>query len=219
MQDQQPRRLLSPAAIAGLSALLLATGGGVAWWTWNNSVNQAPTAIEQTQPNDQNNPSLPVDPFKTAKLPGNSAPATADKTLQVYWLKTSGNKIQLVPSPVKLTSSNNPEALLETAMQQLIAGPTQTDLSTTIPAETQLLDLAVKEDGVHIDLSREFTTGGGSTSMEGRLAQVLYTATSLSPGASVWLSVDGQPLKTLGGEGLVVEQPITRQQFEQDFPL
>lgn len=218
MQEQQPRRLRSPAAIVGLSALLIATGGGVAWWTWDNSV-KAPTAIEQTQPGDQNTPSLPVDPSKTSKLPANAAPVTADKTLQVYWLKASGTKLQLVPSPVKLTSSNSPEALLETAMQQLIAGPTAADLSTTIPTGTKLLDLVVKDDGVHVDLSREFTTGGGSTSMEGRLAQVLYTATSLNPGAAVWLSVDGQPLKTLGGEGLVVEQPITRQQFEQDFPL
>ncbi|MDX2242556.1 MAG: GerMN domain-containing protein [Leptolyngbyaceae cyanobacterium bins.302] len=219
MQEQQPRRLLSPLAIAGLFTLLIATGSGAAWWTWKNSAAPTPNAVEQAQPQDPSGSNLATDPSKSQKLPATTAPVTAEKTLQVYWLKTSGDRIQLAPSPVKLTSNNTPEALLETAIKQLIAGPTQADLASTVPANTRLLNLTVKQDGVHVDLSREFTAGGGSSSMEGRLAQVLYTATSLNPDAPLWLSVEGKPLETLGGEGLVVEQPVTRKQFERDFPL
>ena len=218
MQDQQPRRLLSPAAIAGFSVLLIATGSGVAWWTWKSqSVTTAPNAIERSQPGDQSNFNPTDDPSKTAKLPSTNTTTPTDKTLQVYWLKASGNQIELVPTPVKLTSSGTPDALLATAMKQLLAGPSQTELSSTIPADTKVLDLAVKADGVHVNLSGEFTTGGGSSSMEGRLAQVIYTATSLNPEAPVWLSVEGKPLTTLGGEGLVVERPVTRKQFAKDF--
>jgi spore germination protein GerM len=77
----------------------------------------------------------------------------------------------------------------------------------------------VREDGVHINLSKEFTMGGGTASMTARVAQVLYTATSLNPNAQVWLSIEGEPLKTLGGEGLLIEQPLTRKSFEQEFSL
>ncbi len=220
MQDQHPRRLLPPAAIAGFVAFLVATGSGMAWWTWkNHTATTPPNALEHAQPKDSGSVGAADDPTQAANQPATVAPVTVDKTLQVYWLKATDNKIQLVPQPVKLTSTSTPEGLLETAMKQLVAGPPQTDLSSTIPVGTQLLDLSVKADGVHINLSRQFTTGGGSVSMEGRLAQVLYTATSLNPDAAVWLSVEGKPLQTLGGEGLVVEQPVTRKQFTKDFPL
>lgn len=220
MQDQQPRRSIPVGIIAGFSALVLATGTGVAWWTWkSNSEMAIPKAVEHAQPSDNNNPAVSTDPSKSQKAQTTPLPATADKTLQVYWLKASGNKIELAPTPVKLTSSTNPESLLETAIKQLLAGSPRPDLSSTVPAGTKLLSLSVKDDGVHIDLSREFTVGGGSSSMEGRLAQVLYTATSLNPDAPVWLSVEGKQLETLGGEGLVLEQPVTRKQFERDFPL
>jgi spore germination protein GerM len=55
-----------------------------------------------------------------------------------------------------------------------------------------------------------------------RVAQVLYTATSLDPKAKVFLSVESQPLDEnhpLGGEGLILRQPMTRQDFAQDFSL
>ncbi len=55
--------------------------------------------------------------------------------------------------------------------------------------------------------------------MAGRLAQILYTATTLEPDAPVWLSVEGKPLEVLGGEGLLLEQPLSRDRFEKDFNL
>jgi spore germination protein GerM len=61
-----------------------------------------------------------------------------------------------------------------------------------------------------------------------RVAQVIYTATSLDPNQKVFISVGGQSIlqrrgyandnnHPLGGEGLILEQPTTRSQFAADF--
>jgi len=51
--------------------------------------------------------------------------------------------------------------------------------------------------------------------MSSRVAQVLYTATSLQPNAKVWIDIEGKPLEVLGGEGLLLEQPLTQESFEK----
>jgi spore germination protein GerM len=101
----------------------------------------------------------------------------------------------------------------------LLAGPTEGTGSTTIPKGTKLQSLKVENDGIHVNLSNEFTTGGGSTSMIGRVGQVVYTATTLNPNAKVYIEVNGKKLETLGGEGLEVEQPLTREKFDKDYSL
>ena len=73
--------------------------------------------------------------------------------------------------------------------------------------------------GVYLNLSDAFTQGGGSESMMGRLGQILYTASSVDPNMPVWISVEGKLLETLGGEGLMLEQPITRQWFKENFEM
>jgi spore germination protein GerM len=82
--------------------------------------------------------------------------------------------------------------------------------------------LQVRSDGVHVDLSKEFRAGGGSTSIVYRVAQVIYTASSLDPDAKVFVSIEGQSIDEkhpLGGEGLTLRQRITRSQFAADFSI
>ncbi len=226
MQDNQSQRRFPLGVVAGLSVLILATGSAVALWSWNTISRRPeplPTAVEHSESVQQPTQKEPktstnaATSTNTAKQP--AIPATAEKTLQVYWLKATGNDIALAATPVKLSSQGDSAAVLKVALEKLLAGPSDTSVTTTIPANTKLQSLAMREDGIHVNLSPEFTSGGGSTSMTGRVAQVLYTVTSLSPNAKVWLTVDGKPLEVLGGEGLVLEQPLTRTSFERDFSL
>jgi len=91
---------------------------------------------------------------------------------------------------------------------QLLAGPTDASVSSN-PTVNKASSVTIQNDGIHVDLSQEFTTGGGSASMSSRVAQVLYTATSLQQ-MQVWIDIEGKPLEVLGGEGLLLEQPLTR---------
>jgi spore germination protein GerM len=127
-----------------------------------------------------------------------------------------GGELKPIAVPIKLKSDDRAETTLTAAIETLLIETPDKTLTSVIPEGTQLRSLKVKPDGIHIDLSQSFTTGGGSASMMGRVAQILYTATSANPDAPVFLSVEGKLLETLGGEGLMLEQPMTRQEFEKE---
>jgi spore germination protein GerM len=127
--------------------------------------------------------------------------------------------LALVPAAVAVDVPGQPDALVKAALETMLKGTSTPELTSTIPQGTQLRQVEVKANGVHVDLSSEFTSGGGSTSMIGRVGQVIYTATTLDPNAPVWISVEGKPLETLGGEGLMLDQPMTRKAFDQNFKL
>lgn len=200
-------RAIPKGILAGFAAVVLAAGGGVAWWTWHSQTPKAPLP-SASLPN-----ATPTSPTDITQLP-------VQQNVQVYWLKAAGNQIEVIPASVTVTAPGQPDALLKAAFEKMLtSSPENAELTSTIPAGTTVRQVTVKPDGVHVDLSQAFTSGGGSTSMMGRLGQVVYTATTLDPNAAVWISVEGKPLEVLGGEGLMVDQPMTRSGFEQNFKL
>lgn len=117
-----------------------------------------------------------------------------------------------MPTPVTPTS----------ALRALLAGPQgslERDLgmTTSIPAGTELHGVHVAGDVATVDLSKAFESGGGSQSMQARVAQVVFTATQLSGITRVRFAIDGTPVKTIGGEGLIVDG-VGRTDFENVTP-
>ncbi|MGQ9838593.1 MAG: GerMN domain-containing protein [Cyanobacteriota bacterium] len=140
------------------------------------------------------------------------------QTLSLYWLTTADNAIYYVQQERTVRAFDAQEGI-RLALQELIAGPKDPQLSTAIPPETRVLDVRIEGDDIFLNFSREFTQGGGSTLMMGRITQVLYTATSQNPSARLWISVEGRALEVLGGEGLIIDQPLTRASFVPSFQL
>jgi spore germination protein GerM len=177
-----------------------------------------------------------TDPPKTGASPTASVAPTAEPTptvtpsseptprsvaeaeARVYWLRSTGKKLELAPVKIAVEGSS-PSSELKALIERLLKGPANNDVTSSIPEGTKLNSVKVAKDGVHVDLSKSFTSGGGSTSMQGRLGQVIYTASSLNPSEPVWISVEGEPLRVLGGEGLEVSQPMTRTDFKKGFSL
>ena len=61
-----------------------------------------------------------------------------------------------------------------------------------------------------VDLSSAYDSGGGSLSMTARVAQVVYTLTQFPGIKAVSFALDGEPISTLGGEGVAVAPPQSR---------
>ncbi len=235
----KPRLSTSAAIASGVALTALLAGGGTGLWAWNKLTSSTPPdspPLEQVEsppaqesPLSQDTAPAPEADTPDSQAPAATAPAAPQAPLpaasapqpQTYWLRASGESLDLIPAAVELNAKaeTDPAAALELALERLLAGPRDQEHATAIPEGTRLRRLSVRQDGVHIDLSQDFTTGGGTFSMTGRIAQVLHTATSINPEAPVWLEVDGEPLEVLGGEGLILDRPLTRRGFANDFAL
>lgn len=201
MAEQRAKRI-SVGMIASVAVGVLAAGGAGAWWALHSGKSNTPPIVTQTiQPPAPNNPAPPI-----------------QQTAAVYWLQDTGTNLKLTPTSITV-NTREPNAVLTAAFEQLLTGPSNNSVSSTIPQGTKLRSVRVQNDGIHIDLSTDFTSGGGSAAMTGRIAQVIYTATALDPNAKVWINVEGKRLEYLGGEGLDLEQPLTRQSFQENFTL
>lgn len=204
MEDKNLHRLTSPKSLIAIATGILAVGSLTAWLAYTSisdksGIDNNPNVITEN-PSNPNNPDIE---------------SSGKQRVSVYWLN---DELEIVSQPVVLDKNDNPSELLTQAFNQLLSGLSASESQdSAIPENTKLNSLQVKEDGIYVDLSSEFTTGGGSASMIGRLGQVIYTATSLEENAPIWLSVDGQPLEVLGGEGLIVDQPMTRELFKENF--
>ena len=246
---QEVRRVSTAviAGVCGLA--LVAGGGIAWWTARSpapaDTQSSAPTTAPALSPSPAESPAviIPVPPPNPVQQPTAGTPTagtptagtpnalaskspqpkplqqTPAQTVQVYWVKEASGKFEGVPTKIAVKQADKPDATLQAAFNSLLAGPKDASVSSEIPEGTKLRSLSVKNDGVYVDLSAEFTSGGGSNSMTGRLGQVIYTATSLQPNTKVWISVEGKPLELLGGEGLEVAQPSTRQSFDKNFPL
>jgi germination protein M len=108
------------------------------------------------------------------------------------------------------------------ALEALLAGPSEFEqgygLTTAVPEGTEFLGLTIYDGIAHVDLSSEYESGGGTLSMSMRLAQVVYTLTQFPTVNGVVFSLDGQPIDVLGGEGIVIDHPLTRRDYRDLLP-
>lgn len=211
MQDRKQNNRFPLAWFAGIAGIIVLIGGGAAWW--------AKHSLDKTPPVSQNPPlensQTPVNPTEPEPQP-----ITRQEQIQVAWLDTTGTNVQLIGKTVTFPESVSDREVLEEAFSQLLAGPSSSaEYTTTIPEGTQLLSLETTAEGVKVDLSQEFTSGGGSAAMSARVAQIIYTASTIDENTPIWISVEGEPLENLGGEGITVSQPMTRQEFAANFTL
>lgn len=110
------------------------------------------------------------------------------------------------------------EGVAGEALRALLEGPSQFEtgvgLTSAIPEGTRLLGVTIDGAVARVDLSPEFESGGGSQSMQARVAQVVFTATQFATVNAVRFAIAGKDVEALGGEGLLVEEPLTRGDFE-----
>ena len=149
-----------------------------------------------------------------AVKPQENPAAASKKEVKIYLLNSAGNL-----SPVTRTCDTDIEtSCFEYAIRELISAPTKSEKSkgytSEIPTGTKVLSVRESKGSILIDLSSAFESGGGAESTYMRVKQIIRTANanSLIP---VYLYVNGSQANVIGGEGIMVKQPLNERSLDE----
>lgn len=201
-----PFAFVAPLAVA--LALSIAACGGQTGGGGGSPGSEATETAPPTATDGQSEPGATATPTETA-----APPETI--TLAVYFLR--GEKVGVAHRRVPKT-----QAVGRAALEQLLQGPTAAEqdagLQSEIPPGTELLGLSIEGGIATVDLSGAYASGGGSLTMFTRLAQVVYTLTQFPTVDAVAFELDGKPVETFSSEGIVLDHPQTRADYEDVTP-
>ena len=161
-------------------------------------------------------------PTPTGSESPSASPAAGTTTVRAYFVLGSfTHPAGLAPVLREIPKT---QAVATAAMNALIAGPSDREMAarpaiyTTVPDGTRLLGLSIANGVATVNLSKEFESGGGSASVLGRLAQVVYTLTQFPTVKSVTFQLDGQAVTTFSGEGVILDHPVGRADYTDQLP-
>lgn len=186
-----------------------------------------PPVTTTAQPAPPSSTTTATQPATTTTQPGTTTTEPHEMTqISVYFFMddvgpTSRPGPFLVPVSRQVPKT---QLVAAAAIRELIAGPTQAErnsqpaITSAIPADTLLLGITIEEGNATIDLSREFEAGGGSFSMFGRLAQVIYTVTQFPTIDRVTFHLDGEPISVFSSEGILLDAPVGRDDYLDMVP-
>lgn len=129
--------------------------------------------------------------------------------VRVYFVK--GEMLQSVDRPLLKT-----EDPLTVAARELIIGPTENELQqgfmTELPKKVRVLGIHKQGSTAVINFSPELQNyGGGSARVRGLVAQIVFTLSDIHGIKQVQILVSGKKEVVLGGEGLVLDKPLSRE--------
>jgi hypothetical protein len=140
---------------------------------------------------------------------------SAITTVSLYFLR--GETLGVAHRAVPATS-----APATAAMDALLGGPDKREkaagLGTAVPEGTTLNGVTIEDGTARVDLSGAFASGGGTLSMQARVAQVVYTLTQFRTVRDVVFMVDHEVVYAIGGEGVVVDGPQRRADWAGFLP-
>lgn len=138
------------------------------------------------------------------------------RSAALYFVKIDGDGV-IARHEVKRTIPATDSPLTD-AIGSLLRGPGEEELRkeliTLIPQGTRLLSAQVRGTTAYLNFSEAFMYNSyGIEGYAGQLKQVVWTATAFPTVQDVQILVEGQRRDFLGGEGVYIGQPLSRNSF------
>lgn len=154
---------------------------------------------------------IPTTTEETTDTGSETEPSASKVTYQVWFTNSDG---LFVTHRTEAATSRVGTAALESLLEGPDSFEEDYGLRTEIPDGTQLLGLEIDGTIARVDLTSEFESGGGTASMQARLAQVVYTLTQFPTVKGVLFSLDGVQICVPD----VCDKPMTRRDYADLLP-
>ena len=137
--------------------------------------------------------------------------------VNVFFIGQNANKEEVYKAVNREYDESIDGSKIKFAINALIMGPKSEEKAkgvyTEIPATTRVVSINETPAEVIINLNSAFEQGGGTESLYKRLYQLIKTA-KRNTTKPVYLYIDGTKAEVIGGEGIMITQPLNDNSLE-----
>ena len=137
-----------------------------------------------------------------------------EKIVKIYILDQTG-KLRAVN---RSCDTSLESSCFKYAIKELMSAPSKWEKSqgftSEIPQGTKVLSVRESNNSIMIDLSSNFESGGGAESTYTRIEQIIKTANA-NTSLPTYLYINGKQANVIGGEGIMIKQPLNERSFDE----
>ncbi|MBE7713263.1 MAG: hypothetical protein E7Z87_05930 [Cyanobacteria bacterium SIG26] len=141
----------------------------------------------------------------------------AKEYVNIYFIGKNEHNEEVYKAVKREYNADIDGSKIKFAVNSLVRGPKQEEKTygvyTEIPSNAHVLNISERADKVIVNLSSDFVNGGGTESLYKRLYQLIKTV-RLNSDLPVYLYIDGQRADVVGGEGIMLSQPLSNSSLE-----
>lgn len=145
-------------------------------------------------------------------------PAAKEKEyINIYFIGKNEHNEEVYKAVKRVYNKEVDGSKIKFAVSSLIRGPKpeekQRGVYSEIPPASEVINITEQPDKVVVNLNSAFVTGGGTDSLYKRLYQLIKTA-KLNSKIPVYLYIDGHRADVVGGEGIMLSQPLSNSSLD-----
>ena len=142
----------------------------------------------------------------------------ADTYINVFFIGKNENGDELYRAVKRKYDKDENGQQLSFAISKLVEGPNQIErekgIYSEIPSGTKVISVVETDKKAIINLTSAFDNGGGTDGLYKRLYQLGKTANKNTK-LPVYLYIDNKQVDVIGGEGLMINQPLDERVFNE----
>jgi len=151
------------------------------------------------------------------ELPSDKPELKTKEYVNIYFIGKNEHNEEVYKAVKRQYSADVDGSKLKFSVYALINGPKpeekQKGVYSEIPHSAQVINISEQHDRVIVNLNSSFVNGGGADSLYKRLYQLIKTV-KLNSDLPVYLYIDGQKADVVGGEGIIINQPLSNSSLE-----